>query len=134
MSPTINERTLTELQRAGYSEAEIEEMASVAIAVGTGIGASNHEIASKIRAMALRSSDEITDFIINTGERRMNPERIYAAMMVADAMDASMHHEPQGGLFAKSYDKDFNRKKKHRKIAKASKRRNRKNLRSRKCI
>lgn len=49
MSPTINERTLTELQRAGYSEAEIEEMASVAIAVGTSSGVSNHEIASKIQ-------------------------------------------------------------------------------------
>jgi len=126
MSPTINERTLTELQRAGYSEAEIEEMASVAIAVGTSSGVSNHKIASKIRAMALRSSDEITDFIINTGENCMNPERIYAAMMVADTMGASMYHEPRGGLFAKSYDKDFNRKKKHRKVAKASKRRNRK--------
>lgn len=64
----------------------------------------------------------------------MNPDRIYAAMMIADTMGASMHHEPQGGLFAKSYNKDFNRKKKHRKMAKASKRRNRKNLRSRKCI
>lgn len=138
MSPTINESTLTELQRAGYSEAEIEEMASVAITIGVSTGISSHEAASLIRKIALRSSDGITEFLINMGGKCMNPERIYAAMMVADAIGASMHCEPQGGLFAKSYDKsydkDFNRKKKHRKMAKASKRRNRKNLRSRKCI
>lgn len=52
-------------------------------------------------------------------------DRIYAAMMIADTMGASMHHEPQGGLFAKSYDKDFNRKKKRRKMAKVSRKRNR---------
>ena len=34
-------------------------------------------------------------------------------------------HEPKGELFAKTYDKDFNRKKNRRKIAKASQKRNR---------
>lgn len=134
MAIKMNFDTLTGLQKAGYSEGEVEEMASVAITVGVSTGISSHEAASLIRAIALRSSDGITEFFINTGGRCMNPGKIYAAMMVADAMDASMHREPQGGLFAKSYDKDFNRKKKHRKMAKASKRRNRKNLRSRKFI
>lgn len=118
--------TLTGLQNAGYSEAEIEEMASAAITVGVSTGISSHEAASLIRTIASRSSDGITEFLINTRGRYMNPERIYAAMMVADTMGASMHREPQDGLFAKSYDKNFTRKKKHRKIAKASKRRNRK--------
>lgn len=62
----------------------------------------------------------------------MNPERIYAAMMVADTMGASMHHEygerkeydrnPERSAGAKA----FKKAKKRNKIAKASKRRNRK--------
>ena len=60
--------------------------------------------------------------------------KIFATNIYAAMLAGHYETEPQGGLFAKSYDKDFNRKKKHRKMAKASKQRNRKNLRSRKCI
>ncbi len=45
---------------------------------------------------------------------------IYAAMLAG-----YYQPEPRGALLAKSYDKDFGRKRKRRKLAKASRRRNR---------
>ena len=51
--------------------------------------------------------------------------KIFAITPYADMLAGRYQPEPRGALFAKSYDKDFRRKKNRRKMAKASRRRNR---------
>ena len=50
---------------------------------------------------------------------------IFTITPYADMLAGHYWAEPRGALFAKSYDKDFKRKKKRRKMAKDSRRRNR---------
>ena len=51
--------------------------------------------------------------------------KIFAITPYADMLAGRYQPEPGGALFAKSYDKDFRRKKNRRKMAKASRKRNR---------